>query len=261
MTTKNTTAKAPKEGKARVFTFLLYPDSAPENFVELLTDKQDYAVAISPLHDEDLVENPESVPKEYLEEYNGFKKPHYHGIIVANNSTTPSAVRKRLQRAFGKNEAVGMVQICHNIKGAYEYLTHESVDAKRKKKHVYPSADIKLINGFDISRLVTVSADERKEQMRILTDLIYSHVLCNTTELRMFIDANPNCGIDWPTAHELTMQYTSQCRLYFDGAFQQRQREEYLEKPNNAEPETDMIERLNYITLMVNRMVNQHDTQ
>lgn len=261
MTTENTTAKAPKEGKARVFTFLLYPDSAPENFVELLTDKQDYAVAISPLHDKDLVENPESVPQEYLEAYNGFKKPHYHGIIVSNNSTTPSAVRKRLQRTFGKNEAVGMIQICHNVKGAYEYLTHESVDAKRKKKHVYSSADIKLINGFDVTRYVTVSADERKEQMRTVTDLIYLHVLCNVVELRDFIDGNPGCGIDWATAHELTLQYSSQFRLYFDGAFQKRQREEYMANRNNSDSNSDVMDRLNYLTLMVNRLMNRDDTQ
>lgn len=226
MTTKNTTATAPKEGKARVFTFLLYPDSAPENFVELLTDKQDYAVAISPLHDKDLVENAESVPKEYLEAYNGFKKPHYHGIIVSNNSTTPSAVRQRLQRAFDKKEAVGMVQICHNIKGAYEYLTHESVDAVRKKKHVYPKEDIVHINNFDITRYVTVSADERKQNLRIVTDLIYMHQLGNVIELRMFIDSNPDCGIDWDAASDVIENKAGVVRLYLDGVYQTRKREE-----------------------------------
>lgn len=233
MTDENTTTKASKETKSRVFTFLLYKDSAPDDFVELLTSQQAFPVAVSPLHDKDLVENPEDTPEAYLKEYGGFKKPHYHCIIVSNNSLTPSAIQKRLQHALGKEEAVGMVQICHHIKGAYEYLTHESVDAKKKNKHVYPREQIVHINNFDITRYVTISADERKQNLNIVLDLIYNNHLCNVFELRDFISEHPDCGIDWAAACDVTDARGGTLRLYFDGAYQRVQREERKNQHNH----------------------------
>ena len=152
------------------------------------------------------------------------KKPHYHGIIVANNSITTSAIRKRLQRALGKNEAVGQVKICDHIKGAYEYLTHESSDAIRKNKHVYSKEDIVHINNFDIARYVTISADERKQNLAILIDLIDEHRLCNVIQLKQFILANPDCGIDWADAFDVTDTRGTTLRMYFDGAYQEERK-------------------------------------
>lgn len=220
---QETYEKKYKEHKARRFIFLLYPDSAPKDFIELLS-KQELPIAISPLHNLDKVENPEDYTKEYLEEYKGFKKPHYHGIIVANNSVTTSAIRKRLQRALGKNEAVGQVKICDHIKGAYEYLTHESSDAIRKNKHVYSKEDIVHINNFDIARYVTISADERKQNLAILIDLIDEHRLCNVIQLKQFILANPDCGIDWADAFDVTDTRGTTLRMYFDGAYQEERK-------------------------------------
>lgn len=233
MTTEKTTAKAPKEAKAWNFTFLLYPDSAPENFIDLLTEKQDFPIAVSPLHNQDPIENPDKVDRETLEKYNGMKKPHYHCIIRANGPLTAGAIRKRLQNSLGRPEAVGMVQICHNVKGAYEYLTHESIDAKRKKKHVYPKEDIKIINDYDITRYVTISADERKQNYRIVCDLICAYQLCNVIDLRLFIEANPDCGIEWDAASDVIEHRSSVLRLYFDGAYQTRQREEEERRRHN----------------------------
>ena len=261
MTDKNTTTKAPKDPKGRVFTFLLYPDSAGtlEDIVALLTETQDFPVAISPLHNKDKAEGEQLLNEAYLKEYGGFKKPHYHGIIVSNGPLTAGAIRKRLQSALG-DKAVGQVQISHNVKGMYEYLTHESADAIRKKKHVYSKEDIVHINNFDIARYVTVSADERKQNMNILIDLICTYKLCNVIQLREFILANPDCGIDWAAAFDVTDTRGTTLRLYFDGVYQEVQREGRLEEiratvrsvlgkrnkqdddaPSDSEPERDSV--------------------
>ena len=226
MTNENTTTKAPKEPKGRVFTFLLYPDSAGklEDFVPLLTSKQDFPVAISPLHDKDKAEGKQATDKAYLEQYKGFKKPHYHGVIVSNSPLTAGAIRKRLQNILG-DEAVGMVQIGHSIKGLYEYLTHESVDAVKKNKHVYPKEDIVHINNFDIARYVTISADERKQNMNILIDLICTYKLCNVIQMREFVIANPDCGIDWAAASDVVDARGLTLRMYFDGVYQEERKD------------------------------------
>lgn len=234
MTDKNTTVKAPKDPKGRVFTFLLYPDSAGtlEDIVALLTDNQDFPVAISPLHDKDKAEGEQATDKAYLEQYKGFKKPHYHGIIVSNSPLTAGAIRKRLQNVLG-DKAVGQVQISHSVKGTYEYLTHESVDAIRKKKHVYPKEDIVHINNFDIARYVTVSADERKQNMNILIDLICTYKLCNVIQLRDYVVTHPECGVDWAAASDVIDARGLTLRIYFDGMYQEVQREERQNKQDH----------------------------
>ena len=68
--------------KARFFTFLLYPDSVPEDWISKL-ELLDVPIAISPLHDSDKssVEGQE------------YKKAHWHIIYVAKNPVTTDSVR------------------------------------------------------------------------------------------------------------------------------------------------------------------------
>src|SRR5699024_2898741 len=63
--------------KARYFTFLLYPDSIPEDW-EMKLELLGLPMAISPLHDKDL----SSVEGQL------YKKAHYHVLYVAKNPVT-----------------------------------------------------------------------------------------------------------------------------------------------------------------------------
>ena len=58
-----------KDTRTRVWTFLVYPDSAPENWRDLL-DEQHIEFIVSPLHDRDI--NPTGEPK----------KPHWHLMLT-----------------------------------------------------------------------------------------------------------------------------------------------------------------------------------
>src|SRR5699024_467752 len=127
------------EDKSRYFTFLLYPESIPEDWL-LKLELVGLPMAISPLHDKDKKDGKEK----------GLKKPHYHVIYIAKNPVTASSVRKRIQRSLG-NQSVTMVQIIKTtVENTYLYLTHESKDAIAEKKYLYDKKDIKLINNFDI---------------------------------------------------------------------------------------------------------------
>jgi len=75
--------------KARYFTFLLYPESVPEDWQEKL-EQIGLPMAISPLHDSDM--KPDGT----------IKKPHWHVIYIANNPVTTDNVRKRIQRNFAR---------------------------------------------------------------------------------------------------------------------------------------------------------------
>ena len=129
--------------KSRYFTFLLYPESIPEDW-ELRLELLGVPIAISPLHDKDK----SSVEGQM------YKKAHYHVIYIAKNPVTVDSVRKRIQRILGK-QSISMVQIVtRSVENIYLYLTHESKDAIAKKKHVYDKKDIKLLNNFDVDRFL-----------------------------------------------------------------------------------------------------------
>ena len=85
--------------KARYFTFLLYPESIPENW-EMELELTGIPMAISPLHDKDKsnVDGQE------------YKKAHYHVIYVAANPVTTHSVRMKIQRILGK-QSIAKVQV------------------------------------------------------------------------------------------------------------------------------------------------------
>lgn len=83
--------------KARYFTFLLYPESTPEDWVDRL-ETLDIPMAISPLHDKD------------VSPMGGYKKPHWHVIYVAKNPVTAESVRLRIKRLLG-DKSLAKVQI------------------------------------------------------------------------------------------------------------------------------------------------------
>ena len=66
---------ADKNVKKRNWAFVLYPESAPVDWLERI-QKSGVMAAVSPLHDKDV--NASGEPK----------KPHYHVILVYGNPTT-----------------------------------------------------------------------------------------------------------------------------------------------------------------------------
>lgn len=85
------------------------------------------------------------------------------------------------------DNAVNHLEIIDSIKGAYEYLTHESKDAIAKKKHIYNKNDILHINDFDIDRYVTLDESQKKQLRNDLLDIVDTFEIVNLRELRAFL--------------------------------------------------------------------------
>lgn len=198
--------------KSRYFTFLLYPESIPDDW-ELKLELLGIPIAISPLHDKDVdTKN------------GGFKKPHYHLIYVAKNPVTAESVRLKIKRALG-SQSISHVEIVRtSMENTYLYLTHESKDAIEKKKHVYDKADIKLLMNFDIARYVTLDVEEKDYILDLVCNLIDEQGLANVRELKRFINQHggeysiPSMKI----VNEVIRSHTGLVRLYFDGVYQER---------------------------------------
>lgn len=220
---ENVTPAQPKrvrkpENKARYFTFLLYPESTPEDFVTKL-ESLSLPMAISPLHNQDVSEiDTDSGEVKY-------KKEHYHVIYAANNPVTPSSVRDRIKRTLGK-ESVAMVKICDSVPDLYQYLTHESKSAIKANKHVYNKEDIIHLNNFDIDRYTGQSKEEKDDVFELACDLIMENGLLNIVMLNEYVKNNPACGLTRQKINMLALSYSGALRLFFDGAYQEAKKKE-----------------------------------
>lgn len=250
-------AKQTKETpKARHFAFLLYPDSSPADWIEKL-EAIGQPMAISPIHDKDRTERKtaDAIRKEIdrkvqamitidnADQYDQikaqitaevdqrennlpmYKKPHYHVLYVASNPVTADSVRRKIQRALGQ-QAVALVQIVDNVEGAYQYLTHESKDAVAKHKHVYDKSDIKLLNNYDIDRYVVMDAEQKKDMLLLLMDIICESRIINIIRLRDWLKENGETyGLDDRSVTTVIKENAALIRMCFDASYQEVERE------------------------------------
>ena len=157
--------------KKRNWATVVYPESAPENWIELLT-LSGVQSAISPLHDKDI--NPDEHEK----------KPHWHVILTYGSPTTQNNVKGLCDRIGG----VGQIAL-DSVRGYYRYLTHQD----SPEKFQYDVKDIKTLNGFSILDFIELT---RTEIIKIKKELL---VLINTEnffEYADFIDYLQDKGTD-----------------------------------------------------------------
>lgn len=210
------------KSKSRNFTFLLYPESLPDDWQTKLLTMQ-IPMAISPLHDKDL----SNVDGQK------YKKPHYHVIYIANNPVTTDSVRVKLQALLGR-ESLALVKIVvSSLDSMYKYLTHESVDAIAKNKHKYDVNDIVLLNNFDIDRYITIDAEEKDEILNEILDIISDNGLQNILDLRDFVlNFGDEYNLNMKKVNQVIRAYSGIARMYFDGAYQRRKQIEATQDKN-----------------------------
>lgn len=111
--------------KRRNWFILLYPDSAVDNWVEVL-EKSMVKCAVSPLHDSDINDKGELI------------KPHHHILLVFNGGARVSQV----DDIIASIGAYQHCQIVYDKELAYNYLWHNG----QPDKAPYKREDIKHIN-------------------------------------------------------------------------------------------------------------------
>lgn len=131
--------------KKRNWAFVLYPESAPENWKEILQLKG-LQCAISPLHDKDV-----NVAD------NEIKKSHYH-IILHFDGPTSFNVVEEITKELKSTIPIPL----ESVRGMYRYLTHKD----NPEKAQYNESDILLLNNFDVCDILNSS-----EVFSIMKDL------------------------------------------------------------------------------------------
>lgn len=166
---------AEKKVKKRHWAFVAYPDSLPDNWIEMLK-QSGLKVAISPLHDRDT--NPTGEPK----------KPHYHVIVSYDGPTTFGNVEGLTKRL---NQPIP--QPLEQVRGYYRYLTHED----NPEKAQYDKADIRTLNGFNILDFVELTKSEVTKYIRELRRFICDNNITEYAALLDILDEGASIPPEW----------------------------------------------------------------
>src|SRR5699024_2434671 len=128
-------------GRTRSWTFILYPESAPKNWKEIL-DELFIEWVESPLHDKDT--NPDGT----------VKKAHWHILLMFPSVKSYDQVLEITQKlnALAPQKAM-------SAKGVVRYMLH----LDNPEKYQYKKADIKAHGGADLNELLKLSSASRYE--------------------------------------------------------------------------------------------------
>ena len=132
--------KAKTQVRTRNFATVVYPESAPENWLDILTE-QFVPAFISPLHDKDI--NPGGEPK----------KAHYHVMIMFDGVKT----LEQAQSIFTLIGGVGC-EVVQSIRGYARYLCH----LDNPEKAQYSQDDVRSMCGADYTATIGLATDKYK---------------------------------------------------------------------------------------------------
>lgn len=76
------------------------------------------------------------------------KKKHVHLLLKFDSVVTDKYVKRLLHSAFGVQ--VTLPEVCHNIRGYFNYLIHDTASARKKGKYQYPESRRVCENGFAV---------------------------------------------------------------------------------------------------------------
>lgn len=128
-----------KETRTRNWTLVLYPESAPKNWREIIDDLHIEWVE-SPLHDKDKNATGE------------MKKAHWHVLLMFGGVKSYEQVLEITQQLNCPRP-----ERCHNSKAMVRYMAHMD----NPEKAQYSSSDIKAHGGVDLAELLRPSSSER----------------------------------------------------------------------------------------------------
>lgn len=148
------------KGRTRNYATVVYPESAPENWQEILS-QQFVPAFISPLHDKDV--NPTGE----------LKKAHYHVVIMFEGVKT----KEQALAIFDKIGGVGC-EIVQSIRGYSRYLCH----LDNPEKVQYPQEDVRSLCGADYPGTIGLVTDKYKAISEMI-DFCKNHDIYSYSDL------------------------------------------------------------------------------
>lgn len=142
------------EKRSNKWAFLLYQESAPGNYLDILEDMH-IPFVLSPWHDKDI-----------NKETGEFKKAHKHGALYFDSLKSYSQVSELVTAHLN---TPAHVEVIMSPKGMYDYFIH----AENPEKTLYDINDIEFGCGFDLDKFLI--ANNSDDFLTLVIDTIEEH--------------------------------------------------------------------------------------
>lgn len=153
------------KARSKLFSFLLYEDSAPDNYIEILNELH-VPYVLSPWHDKDI-----------NHETGELKKKHRHGALKFESNKSIKQVLQMLEPL----KLPKHIEIVHSPKGLYDYFIH----ANNPDKAQYDINDIVSGCGFDLDKFIN-DQNPGSDFIKIM-DLIYDNEIYGFEQLVLLL--------------------------------------------------------------------------
>jgi plasmid replication protein len=152
-----------KDKRSNKWAFLIYQESTPENYREIL-EEMHIPFVLSPWHDKDI-----------NKETGEFKKAHKHGVLFFESLKSYTQVSELLTE---KLNTPSHVEVVMSPKGMYDYFIH----AENPDKTLYSIDEIESGCGFELEQFLITNNNE--EYLSTVIDIIEEH---NFTEFNNLV--------------------------------------------------------------------------
>ena len=163
---------------ARYWTGVLYPENMIDDWETEIGDiiQLPYAYCIHNTDTDSMSEH---------------RKDHVHIIIAWPNTTTYKNAMSvfELLSAPGKS-SLNTVQRCISIRGAYDYLIHDTESCKKKGKFLYPKENRITGNNFDIGAYEQLDLAVKNNMLKEMCDMIIKEGFVNFGDFYMYVVTN-----------------------------------------------------------------------
>ena len=152
-----------KDKRSNKWAFLIYQESAPENYLDVL-EEMHIPFVLSPWHDKDI-----------NKETGEFKKAHKHGVLFFESLKSYTQVSELLTE---KLHTPSHVEVLMSPKGMYDYFIH----AENPDKTLYNMDEIESGCGFELEQFLI--ANNNEQFLSTVIDIIEEH---NFTEFNNLV--------------------------------------------------------------------------
>jgi hypothetical protein len=179
--------KSSGSGRTRNWNIIVYPESAPENWRDIINEQHIQWVE-SPLHDKDIDEDGEP------------KKAHWHILLLYRGVKTFDQVRELTDMM-----SAPIPQKCHDTRGSIRYMAHQDTP----DKHQYDKNAVVAHGGADLAAMCAPTATEVYALKCQIEEFICDN---HITEYSVLLDLLRRAGEQ--DMHKIAQENTIYCNAY-----------------------------------------------
>ena len=169
---------AQKTGNSRYFTGSLYPENMLDNWEDEIARLLQLPCCYC-VHNKDVNNDKEG------------RKKHVHLIIAFRNTTTKNHALNIFNRLSAPDKkCCPYVEEVVNIQWIYDYLIHDTDDARKKGKFQYDPSERICVNGFDIGLYVQQTMAEKEDILSDIEKICFQPEFMNFKRLAIYVRDN-----------------------------------------------------------------------